>query len=205
MKKFKDNIKLVDNIPDWPGYHVTPKGEVWSRHKIAGYSFVLGNEWYQMNIRLKYTKNRKVNRFNEDTGRPFVKLSRYEEGSYISKRISVHRLVALTYIPNPENKPCVCHKDNNPLNNKVDNLYWGTVQDNMSQASRDGRMLGPSTSLEKHSRSKLTNHQRIRIIYLYINKKLTYRQLSLKFRVSVGCISSIIKNPKCIELYEEKY
>lgn len=56
MKKFKDNIKLVDNIPDWPGYHVTPKGEVWSRHKIARYSFVLGNEWYQMNIRLKYTK-----------------------------------------------------------------------------------------------------------------------------------------------------
>lgn len=26
MKKFKDNIKLVDNIPDWPGYHVTPEG-----------------------------------------------------------------------------------------------------------------------------------------------------------------------------------
>ena len=49
----------------------------------------------------------------------------------------VHRLVALTYIPNPENKPCVCHKDNNPLNNNVDNLYWGSVEDNIRD--REGR------------------------------------------------------------------
>lgn len=203
MKKFKDKIKLVDNIPDWPGYHVTPEGEVWSRHKMVRYSFVLGDKWYRMNVRLKGRKG--INRFNENTGRPFVNLSRYEDGHYIQKKVLVHRLVALTYIPNPENKPCVCHKDNNRTNNRVENLYWGTVKENMSQASRDGRMLGPSTSLENHSRSKLTNYQRIRIIYLYKNKGFTYGQLAEKFNVSVGCISSVIKNPNCIKLYEKKY
>lgn len=34
----------------------------------------------------------------------------------------LHRLVALVYIPNPENLPYVCHKDNVPTNNSVKNL-----------------------------------------------------------------------------------
>lgn len=58
---------------------------------------------------------------------------------YLKKLL--HRLVALVYIPNPENLPYVCHKDNVPTNNSVKNLYWGTQKDNMSQASRDGRMV----------------------------------------------------------------
>ena len=48
-------------------------------------------------------------------------------------------MVAEAYIPNPDNKPCVCHKDNNPLNNRVSNLYWGTYSENMQQCIRDGR------------------------------------------------------------------
>lgn len=50
-----------------------------------------------------------------------------------------HRLVATVYIPNPDNKPQVCHKDNNPLNNNVGNLYWGTREDNMRQCISDNR------------------------------------------------------------------
>lgn len=42
------------------------------------------------------------------------------------KRCTVHRLVAITYLPNEENLPCVNHKDENKLNNSVDNLEWCT-------------------------------------------------------------------------------
>lgn len=39
---------------------------------------------------------------------------------------SIHRLVALAFIPNPNNYLCVNHKDENPQNNNVNNLEWCT-------------------------------------------------------------------------------
>lgn len=49
---------------------------------------------------------------------------------------TVHRLVGKTFIPNPENKPEINHKDGDPGNNKLSNLEWVTSQEN-SQHSWD--------------------------------------------------------------------
>lgn len=49
---------------------------------------------------------------------------------------TVHRLVAETFIENPDNLPCVNHKDENKLNNCIDNLEWCTYQYNNAYGSR---------------------------------------------------------------------
>ncbi len=54
------------------------------------------------------------------------------------KYIAAHRLVALHFIPNPENKPCVNHIDCNRINNRVDNLEWCTHSENAIHGMKYG-------------------------------------------------------------------
>ena len=51
----------------------------------------------------------------------------------------VHRLIAKTWTPNPNKYPIINHKDNNPLNNSVDNLEWCTQSYNIRYAGIQGR------------------------------------------------------------------
>lgn len=53
---------------------------------------------------------------------------------------TVHRLVAKTFIPNPDNLPQINHIDGNPQNNNVDNLEWCDAFHNMQHAYRNGLM-----------------------------------------------------------------
>ena len=63
--------------------------------------------------------------FHSD-GYPSISLSR----NGICKRLKIHRLVALAFIPNPDNLPEVSHLDETRTNNRVDNLIWSSHKDN---------------------------------------------------------------------------
>lgn len=66
-----------------------------------------------------------------------------------SKRCLIHRLVAETFIPNPDNKPCVNHKDENKHNNAVNNLEWCTVLYNVNYGNAQVRKAQNRTITEK--------------------------------------------------------
>lgn len=52
------------------------------------------------------------------------------------KFVCIHRIVATTFIDNPNNYKCVNHKDENPLNNKVENLEWCDIKYNNNYGNR---------------------------------------------------------------------
>lgn len=65
----------------------------------------------------------------------------------VKKHYRAHRLVAQTFIPNPNNYPLVNHKDEDKTNNKVSNLEWCTLEYNLNYGTRTER------SALKHSKS----------------------------------------------------
>lgn len=85
--------------------------------------------------------------------------------SGIPKKIHVHTIVALTFIPNPEGKPQVNHKDGNKLNNSVDNLEWNTASEN-AQHAYDNKLhvINERTKnavSERHKGGKNVNAKRV--------------------------------------------
>lgn len=161
----KDLIKC--NVPGFCNLHVTKDGK----------AFKIQPDNSLKELKLGYRSNSK------------------RDGSYIKPTVSVRvigkkrnsrhtlsRLVAMAWIPNPENKPCVCHKDNNPCNNVYTNLYWGTVSENNKQKQIDGRARVYS------------NRLRLRIYrYKLRHPETTAFELAQKFNISKTKARSIIR------------
>jgi len=84
----------------------------------------------------------------------------------IKKTLNIHRLLAQHFIPNPENKAIVDHKDNNIKNNSIDNLRWCSRQQNAQNSVKQKN----TSSIYKGVFWSIKNKKWI--TYLHINKKI---------------------------------
>ena len=91
------------------------------------WTYKISNLWYIKSLKFwkeKIIKNRKWKEYFQ------VWLSI----NWIQRFHSVHRILAIAFIPNPNNYPVVNHIDWNKLNNSIDNLEWCTNSDNINHA-----------------------------------------------------------------------
>lgn len=104
------------------------------------------------------------------------------------KNYNTHRLLALAFIPNPENKPEVNHIDGNKLNISLSNLEWATVKENAIHAFA----IGLRKQGELHHRTRLSGANVLEILRMKTNGS-THSQLAEKFATSKGNIQSIVE------------
>lgn len=85
----------------------------------------------------------------------------------LGKRQFIHRLVAIHYLPNPDNLPQVNHEDGNKLNNHYLNLKWCTNIYNQQHAIANGLIILPFIKGSNHMNAKLKEEDILVIRELY--------------------------------------
>lgn len=134
---------------------------------------------------------------NKQTGYKQVDLWKNNTG----KRMYIHRLLAIIFIPNPEHKPEINHKNSNRSDNSLNNLEWVTSSENSYHAYAHGFA---SQKLKR----KLIEDDYINIFNRFISGE-SFANILIDYDISAGRLSInlralIIKWNKEKEFYSEK-
>lgn len=113
-------------IKDSPNYYVTDAGDVYYRDMHPRH-------------------NGRVKKMKQETARNGYNRVVLYDNNRKGKHFLVHRLVAEVFIPNPESKPEINHKNGIKTDNRVENLEWVTHSENMQHRSKVLGFRGPST------------------------------------------------------------
>ena len=116
-------------------------------------------------------------------------------GFYLSgkrKIFRVHRLVGMSFIPNPKNYETINHLNLNKADNRVENLEWCSHMQNVQHAIMSGVHPVCIPRGSKNAMSKLDKKTILIIRSLYKNKKYTQKEIAKKFKVHPETIYRIV-------------
>lgn len=134
--------EIWKDIAGYEGYYqISNLGNVKSLSRVVGKS---NGKNYRVTEKLRKS-------FLNGNGYPMVSLAK---GSIVN--VFVHRLLAEAFIPNPENKPQVNHKDSNKTNYSIENLEWVTNKENAQHHARSSHFKPPGLGRtgRKHQSSR---------------------------------------------------
>jgi hypothetical protein len=168
--------------------------ETWK--EIEGFTSRYGKPYWvsdQGNFRNPY--GRMLCFHSHPKGYQTVQIPKKDSSSY---RAQTHRLVALAFVPNPNNYPQVNHMNGIKTDNRAVNLEWCTNSQNMAHAIANG--LRPDykaiySAKEKKGRHKVSNQTIIEIRAATINKNgrggLRRRDLAKKYNVPESFVKDV--------------
>lgn len=125
------------------------------------------------------------------TNRGYARVNLRYAKSRDFKSLLVHRLVAMNFLPNPNNYKEVNHKDCNPLNNRLDNLEWCDRFYNVKYAFEKGRASNKGV---RNPNSKLNEDDVKAIRALVETGRFFNTQIAKMFKVSSTTIDMIVSN-----------
>lgn len=110
------------------------------------------------------------------------------------RRLTIHRLVAKAFIPNPDNLTQVNHIDGNKENNYVGNLEWVSQARNIQHAFETGLMTNEHLKGSNHHNAKLTEEDVKTMRRIYNEGDVTIKALANKYNISARTARDILTN-----------